>query len=210
MNLHTKQSLIAFEDRIKGLWEEGELPSLLHLCGGNEDELIEIFKRINHDDWVFTSHRAHYHCLLKGMSEEQLEKEIREDRSMFVFSKELKIYQSAILGGTCGIAAGVAAGIKRAGGNERVWCFLGDGAYENGHLFEAALYVTGHDLPCTFIIENNNRQVDTSIKDRRGDNSLAFSMNAPCVEEYYYQPTYPHAGSGCKSIITFNRTTPLQ
>jgi TPP-dependent pyruvate/acetoin dehydrogenase alpha subunit len=209
MNLHTKQSLIAFEDKIKGLWESGDLPSLVHLCGGNEEQLIEIFNRIQPEDYIFTSHRAHYHCLLKGMSESELEQNIREDRSMFVFSKELRIYQSAILGGCCGIATGVAKAIKDAGGKERVYCFLGDGAYENGHLFEAALYVTGHDLPCTFIIENNGRQVDTSIIDRRGPNYLAFSMKAPCIEEYQYEPIYPHAGSGSKHQITFKRTTPL-
>jgi pyruvate dehydrogenase E1 component alpha subunit len=210
MNLHTKESLIAFEENIKKLWEMGKLPSLLHLCGGNEDELIEIFKEIEPHDYIFTSHRAHYHCLLKGLSESRLHNYIMDDRSMFVFDKELRIYQSAILGGCCAIATGVAAAIKRDGGKEKVWCFLGDGAYENGHLFESALYTTGHELPCTFVVENNNRQVDTSIIERRGLNSLSFSMTAPCIREYHYMADWPHAGSGCKSMITFERITPLK
>jgi len=209
MNLHTKESLIAFELRMKKLWEDGELPSLLHFSGGNEDQLIEIFQRIQPEDYIFTSHRSHYHNLLKGMSEGELESHIREDRSMFVFSKKLRIYQSAILGGCCGIAAGVAKAIKDAGGKERVWCFLGDGAYENGHLFEAALYVTGHELPCTYIVENNDRQVDTRIIDRRGPNHLSCSLTAPCIEEYHYQHDWPHTGSGCKNQITFKRTHSL-
>lgn len=206
---HTRETMIAFEERIRLAWEAGELPSLIHLCGGNEGQLLDIFSEVQERDWIFVSHRAHFHCLLKGMPEDELEANIRADRSMFCFSEKYRIYQSAILGGCCGIATGVARAIKDAGGRERVWCFLGDGAADNGHLYEAAMYATGHDLPISFIIENNRKQVDTDIETRRGPNHLRFALYAPCVREYEYTPRWPHAGSGCAHQITFKRTTPL-
>ena len=63
MNHANREQLIAFEHRIKALWEEGELRYLLHLCGGNEDQLIEIFSRMKEGDWIFSTHRSHYHAL---------------------------------------------------------------------------------------------------------------------------------------------------
>lgn len=208
MNLHTRESLIAFEDRIRSLWEAGELPSLLHLCGGNEAQLIALFQKVNPEDWVFTNHRAHYHALLKGMPPHELEAEIRADRSMFLFSAEHRIYASAILAGTCGIAVGVARALKEQG-KGHVWCFLGDGAVENGHFYESLLYATGHDLPITFVVEDNNRQVDTDIPTRRGASARRFILDSPNMCHYSYTPMYPHAGSGCKHLIKFERTTPL-
>lgn len=206
--MHTKESLIAFEDRVKVLWESGNLPSLVHFCGGNEDQLLGIFAEIRPQDWIFVSHRAHYHCLLKGMPENVLMKNIGDDRSMFNFSKKLRIYQSAILAGNCGIAVGVARAIKESGEDAHVHCFLGDGAEENGHFYEAVLYASGHDLPVTFHIEDNRIQVDTSQFIRRGMERGLLDYE-PCVIRYVYKPTYPHAGSGCAHKIVFKRLHPL-
>lgn len=213
---HSRESLIAFEEKVRQKWEAGDLPSLCHLCGGNEGQLLDIFQGIRPQDWVFLSHRGHYGALLKGMSEERLMEFIESDRSMFIFDKQLRIYQSAILGGTCGIAVGVAQAIKESGEDAKVYVFLGDGATENGALHSAAMYAQGHNLPCKFWIEDNDRQVDTSKMERRGRNYLIYYKDIPyepkwpdCVQRYEYKPTWPHAGSGCKHQITFKRTTTL-
>lgn len=206
---HTRESLMSFENRIKDLWEAGELPSLIHLCGGNEDQLLEIFQDIRPQDWIFTSHRAHYHCLLKGMPEEQLEEFIRSDRSMFAYSREHRIYQSAILGGCCGIAVGVAKAIQESGEDAHVWCFIGDGSFDNGHCYEALLYATGHRLPVTFVLEDNDRQVDTTVEQRRGPHWLDFVMESPNLRRYQYEARWPHGGSGCNFNIEFKRKHPL-
>lgn len=206
---HTRESLIAFENRVKAMWEEGELPSLVHLCGGNEDQLLGIFANIRSQDWVFAGHRSHYHALLKGISEWDVAGFIARDMSMFMFSKEHRFYQSAILAGNCGIAVGVAMAIKESGEDAHVHCFIGDGAEENGHFYEAVLYASGHDLPVTFHIEDNRIQVDTSQLIRRGMERGLLDYE-PCVIRYIYKPTYPHAGSGCSHKISFNRTHPLK
>lgn len=206
---HTKKSLIAFEQKVREEWESGNLPSLVHLCGGDEDHLLDIFQNIRPNDWVFLSHRGHYAALLKGMAEDRLMEFIRSDRSMFIFDRDLRIYQSAILGGTLGIAVGVAQAIKERAEDTHCWVFMGDGAEDGGTLHPAAMFATGHSLPVTFVVANNNRQVDTTIQARRGPNWRECKLEAPCILRYDYEPTWPHGGSGCSHQITFKRTTPL-
>lgn len=197
--LDIKDGLIGFETKIKDLWENGELPFLLHLCGGNEGPLIDIAREFQNGDWIFSSHRSHYHYLLAGGLEERLMELIKDGRSMFVFDRKLNFFASAVLAGTCCIAAGVAYRLKEQGSLNRVWCFLGDGAEDEGHFYEAVCFVQGKNLPCTFVIEDNDRSVDTSKQDRG-----RFQINWPsCVRRYHYDPTYPHAGSGCKHHIVF-------
>ena len=56
-----KSFLIDFETEIKEIYEDGKITAPVHLSGGNEDQLIEIFKDVDKDDWVFSSWRNHYH-----------------------------------------------------------------------------------------------------------------------------------------------------
>lgn len=201
MNLYTKQDLINFEKKIYDLFEDGQLPYLVHLCGGNEDHLIDIFNEINEEDWVFSSHRTHYHYLLKGGSEEKLLSLIKEGNSMFVFDKSLNFFSSSILAGTACIAAGVAYSLKTAGSTAKVYCFLGDGAEDEGHIYEAVRFVDGHELPCKFIIEDNDRSVDTSKEQRRGKSRFTWP---DCVVTYKYNPVFPHASTGSGKIVKFS------
>lgn len=214
----TAQDLIEFETGIKDLWEAGQLPSLVHLCGGNEGQLIHVWKEIKPGDWVFSTHRTHYHALLAGVDPNTLREAIRRGDSMFVYSNQHNFLCSAVLAGCCGIAAGVAWALKNRVDGElgpyyfdgitlhhtRVWCFIGDGGEEEGHFYEAAMFVEANDLPCTFIIEDNNRSVDTSRESRRGK-AKGLEHLFKCVRRYEYTPTYPHAGSGCSFKIEFDK-----
>jgi len=201
----TKDELIAFETRVAELWEAGELPYLIHLSGGNEDQLISIFEQVKPGDWVFSTHRNHYHALLAGVPPEKLMKLIRQGDSMFVFDREHNFLTSAILAGNCCIAAGVAWMLKEEGSPNKVWCFLGDGAEENGHFAEAVTMVSSHKLPCTFIIEDNDRASNMS-RDERRPNKFYMQWDetwSGVVQRWLYTPTYPHAGSGFAGHITF-------
>jgi TPP-dependent pyruvate/acetoin dehydrogenase alpha subunit len=153
------------------------------MSGGNEDQLLEIFEEINENDYVFASHRAHYHYLLKGG--EDLEEKIRNGDSMFLFNKQLKFFTSSVLAGTCGIAAGVALSFHLRKLPHKVWCFLGDGAEDEGHFYEAAKFVESLSLPCTFIIEDNDRSVVANKVQRGSTAHLSFK----CVKRYEYSPT---------------------
>ena len=204
MNYATVEQLLAFEKRIKTLWEAGELPYLLHLSGGNEEQLVEIFKDIKEGDWIFSTHRSHYHYLLAGGSTTQLETLIASGNSMFIYDRARNFLTSSIVAGNCCIAAGVALALKQENSTSRVWCFVGDGAEDEGHFYEAVSFVDGLNLPCTFIIEDNNRSVETTIT-QRGRGIPHWPV---CVRRYTYRATYPHAGSGCKFQIKFKERAP--
>jgi len=197
----TKDELISFEDKIYDLFEEGELPYLIHLCGGNEDQLIDIFKDVKEGDYIFSTHRTHYHYLLAGGSPNKLERKIREGDSMFVFDNSINFLSTSILAGLTGAAAGTALALKMRDKDSKVWCFVGDGAEEEGHFYEAVSFVAGWDLPCTFIIEDNDRQVDTSKIERRGKDVIIKWPD--CVKRYHYTPTYPHASTGSGKMVKF-------
>ena len=187
----TKEELIAFEDHIGDLYMDNQLPFLFHLSGGNEEQLIDIFKDIKEGDYVISSHRNHYHALLHGIPPEVVEDRIKNGRSMFIYDRERNFFVSAIIGGTPAIAAGIAWALKRKGSDQKVWCFVGDGTEDNGHLSEAVRYADGFDLPCTFIIESNDRSCEASNADRWGKTGHP-TWDSSRVIKYHYECTYPH------------------
>jgi pyruvate dehydrogenase E1 component alpha subunit len=197
-----KDGLLRFEEKICEHWESGDLPFLIHLSGGNEDFLIDFFsKNIIEGDWIFSTHRNHYHALLSGVDPSRLEHSILVGNSMFTFSKARNFFTSSVLAGTCCIAAGVAWALKLENSENKVWCFLGDGAEEEGHFYEAVMMVQGHNLPCKFIIEDNDRSVDSSRAERLPNK---YRIDWPdCVIRNAYSSTFPHAGNGTKKIIDF-------
>ena len=197
-----KQELIKFEKSMAQRFDNGEIPYLTHFSGGNEDQLIEIFKDIKPGDYVFSTHRSHYHYLLHGGRPERLEELILNGKSMFVFDRNANFYSSSIVCATPSIAAGVAWALKKKGSLQRVWCFIGDGAEDEGHLVEAARYVDGWNLPCTFIIEDNDRSVSATKSERWGKYGPLFFK---CVQRYGYTSTYPHGGSGTSGWLKFTK-----
>jgi len=185
----TKQELIDFESEIRDIYEQGEIKSPIHLSGGNEDQLIEIFKNIKNEDWVFSTWRSHYHALLKTGDKEWLRNEILKNRSLHINSKKYKIFTSAIVGGIIPIALGTALAIKRKNLDRHVWCFVGDMSSESGIFHECTKYAGGHNLPITFIIEDNGTSVYTPTKE-------VWKEGKPNIIKYKYERVYPHYGIG--------------
>ena len=88
-------------------------------------------------------------------------------RSISLCFPEYRILSSAIVGGVVSIAAGIALGIKRSGEKARVYCFMGEMTAETGIAHESVKYCRNHQLPVTWIIEDNGKSVCTNTK-RRG------------------------------------------
>ena len=205
-NLLTKKELIAFEDDIAATFNASQIKSPVHLYHDNEHQMIEVFKHVNEDDWICTSWRSHYQCLLKGVPPKELKEAILQNRSISLCFKEYKVISSAIVAGIIPIALGIAYDIKRKGETNKVWCFVGDMTSMHGAFTEALNYAHNHQLPITFVVEDNGKSVCTDTRDAWGQWQLDeepehdIGQNVyKCGHVWYYKynlDKYPHAGAG--------------
>jgi len=196
-NLLTKQELIDFEQDIADTFNSGLIKAPIHLYSGNEDQMIEIFKNVKEEDWLFCSWRSHYQCLLKGVSKDVLKQDIIDGKSITLCYPEFNIYSSAIVTGNIPIATGTAFDIKRKGNDNHVWCFVGDMKSETGTFYENHKYAVNHDLPITYIVEDNGKSVCSETLEVWNIQELSYSKkDIPKVIYYKYETKYPHAGSG--------------
>src|SRR5688572_30322155 len=136
----TREDLIAFEDALADDFNKGLIRSPLHLAGGNEDALIEIFKGIRPTDYVLVGWRSHFHCLLHGVPPDELRAAIHAGRSIALCFPKQNVLCSAIVGGICPIAVGLAWAIKRRGEDRTVHVFVGDMTARGGIFHESAHY----------------------------------------------------------------------
>ena len=191
-SLWDKEGLIDFERRIADAWEGGTIRGPIHLSGGNEEQIIEIGKRIKSTDWVFSTWRSHYHALLKEVPTDWIEDEILKGKSITLCNIDEKFYSSAIVGGTLSVALGVAMGIKQKGSNEKVFVFVGDMSFESGIFYEVHKYARNFDLPLYFVVEDNGVSTYTPT-----DATWNTKREVPSdVIHYTYKSKYPHYGSG--------------
>tara|TARA_B100001113_G_scaffold60716_1_gene46105 strand:+ start:738 stop:1328 length:591 start_codon:yes stop_codon:yes gene_type:complete len=188
----TKEDLINFEKKVKEVYEAGKIRAPVHLSGNNEDILIEIFKNVDKNDWVFSSWRNHYHALLHGIEEDELFKKILDGRSMSINSKDRNFYSSSIVGGIIPIALGSAMALKKKKSKNKVWCFIGDMTFETGIFHECYKYAKNFDLPLKFVVEDNNLSTNTPT-----DLTWNKKSEIPSDIIYYkYERLYPHHGTG--------------
>lgn len=208
MRMVTKQELIQFEERIGNMFNQKMIKAPIHLYHGNEDLLLEIFKDIDiQNDWVCCTWRNHYQGLLKGIPEDVLTDYILRGKSMVMNLPEYKFVCSSIVGGIAPIAVGIAYAIKLQNKQERVWCWIGDMSAETGSFHEAYKYSVNHDLPITFIVEDNAKSVCTPtslIWNRTSPYFLETNYTGGILKQknlYYYKyenTKYPHAGAGAR------------
>ena len=181
--------LIAFEAEVAQAFKEKKIKGPIHLSGGNEKDIIDIFRSVKPTDWVFSTYRNHYHALLHGIPREKVMAEIMAGRSMNLTFPEHRFFTSAIVGGTLPIAVGVAWTRK-----QDVWCFVGDMCARSGAFHEAWQYAVGFDLPITFVIENNDMSCDSPTEACWG--KLGTRGSTDKMYGYSYRRTYPHSGTG--------------
>ena len=179
------KDLIAFEREVAERYERGEIRGPIHLSGGNEEQLIEIFHDIPKDAWIFSNWRSHYHALLHGIPPEKVMAEILAGRSMNLNFPEYRFFTSAIVGGILPIAVGVAYS------GRKVWCFVGDMTWMTGIYRESYEFSRGHNLPIHFVIEDNGYSTNSPTFEVWGD------TDGFVPSSYHrYIRTYPHVGTG--------------
>lgn len=190
---YSVQELIDFEKDIAECFNRGEIRAPIHLSSGNEQQLIDIFSNIHDDDWVCGTWRFHFHCLLKGVRPVKLKEDILAGKSITLCYSECRLISSAIAGGIVPIANGIAWSIKRNGGINWVYCFIGDMVARMGVFYENSWYSANHNLPIKWIVEDNGKSVNTPTQD-------VWKESLDTVRDICYytynNSQYPHAGSG--------------
>jgi len=202
-----KQELINFEKWCVDTFKQKKIRSPIHLSGGNEDQLIKIFKKVKSNDWIFTTYRSHYHALLKGVEEPWLKNWIKENKSIHLMNKPHKIVSSALVGGTLSQAVGCAMAIKRNKVETKildsdfiyphVWAFCGDMTATLGVFHDCMEYSLLNDLPITFVIEDNGLSTDTPTADAWGADDTNYwfrDWGSSNIIAYNYNRTYGHYG----------------
>jgi pyruvate dehydrogenase E1 component alpha subunit len=195
----TVESLQSFEAEIGEIFNSGQIKAPVHLSDGNEEGLINIFKNVSSTDWVLCSWRSHYQSLLKGVPADQVKSEIISGRSISLSFPDHRVFSSAIVGGHVSIAVGIALAEKTNNTNNHVWCFIGDMTSETGVAQTCIRYAETHDLPITFVVEDNGLSVLTDTRKVWATASLRYEeIKNSKVVSFKYKSKYPHAGAGVR------------
>jgi len=196
----SKKELIQFENEMATCFDDAMIRAPVHLYHGNEKEIIKVFKdnNIGPKDWVLCSWRSHYQCLLKGVPAEELKSAILQGRSISLCFSKYRVLSSGIVTGVLPIATGIALDIKRKGGTNRVYCFMGEMTSETGVAHECIKYSRNHKLPIHFIVEDNGKSVCTDTRATWAQEKLTYEdVNDDYITYYKYKlDKYPHAGAG--------------
>jgi TPP-dependent pyruvate/acetoin dehydrogenase alpha subunit len=197
-SLITKEELIAFEKEIAEIFATGAIRAPVHLREGREDQLIEIFKNITDDDYVFGHWDSHELALLKGVPREQVKQAIVEGKSISLCFPEYKVLCSGIVGSLMGTATGTAWALKNQNKKGHAYIFCGDMSAETGIFHEAVKYAINFDLPVTFVVCDNGVSVMTNTRAVWGNDEPWFTNTkyAKKIIYFKYVNGYPHSGLG--------------
>ncbi|MDC3074936.1 pyruvate dehydrogenase (acetyl-transferring) E1 component subunit alpha [Pelagibacteraceae bacterium] len=162
-----------FEERAAQLYGMGKIGGFCHLYIGQEAVVVGILMTIDKNDSVVTTYRDHGHMIARGLDPKRIMAELtgREDGysagkggSMHMFSKENNFYGGhGIVGAQVPIGTGIAFTHKYNGEKNICRTYIGDGAMNNGQVFEAFNLAALWKLPVLYIIENNKYGMGTSV-----------------------------------------------
>ena len=173
--LHGMQLIRSFEEQVRNLSSGGVIPGLVYLCAGQEAVAVGVCSLLRADDMIASNHRGHGHCLAKGADVTRLAAEVLGRRTGYGLGRggSLHMFDAAngnlgttgIVGGGIPLAAGAALSAKRRGRGQVAVSFFGDGALNQGLLFEVLNMAAIWRLPVLFVCENNGFGEFTAIED---------------------------------------------
>lgn len=156
--------------------EVREMHTPIHLCNGQEAIAVGICDQLENEDVIFSTHRCHGHYLAKGgelkpMLAELFSKESGcckgHGGSMHLTDKEHGIaVSSSIVAGNVSIATGYALGFKQQRKKQIAVTFFGDGASEEGSVYESICFAKLHSLPILYVCENNMYAISSGLEVR--------------------------------------------
>ena len=163
-----------FEEKAGQLYGMGLIGGFCHLYIGQEAVVVGLQMAMIPGDQVITAYRDHGHMLATGMDPKGVMAELTGRRSgysrgkggsMHMFSKEKNFYGGhGIVGAQVPLGTGLAFANKyRENGNVSL-TYFGDGAANQGQVYESFNMAKLWSLPVVYVIENNQYAMGTSVK----------------------------------------------
>jgi pyruvate dehydrogenase E1 component alpha subunit len=184
-----------FEEKAGQMYGMGLIGGFCHLYIGQEAVVIGMKMAKRDGDQMITGYRDHGHMLACGMEPKGVMAELTGRRggyskgkggSMHMFSLEKKFYGGhGIVGAPVPIGTGIAFANKYRGTDDVCLTFFGDGAANQGQVYESFNMAELWKLPVVYIIENNRYAMGTSIARSSAQTDLSkrgLSFNIPGVE----------------------------
>jgi len=163
-----------FEEKAGQLYGMGLIGGFCHLYIGQEAVVVGMQMAIEEGDQVITTYRDHGHMLACGMDPKGVMAELTGRRggysrgkggSMHMFSKEKNFYGGhGIVGANVPLGAGLAFANLYRGNGRLCLTYFGDGAANQGQVYESFNMAKLWKLPVVFVIENNKYAMGTSTE----------------------------------------------
>ncbi len=175
LDLYRRMLLIRrFEEKAGQLYGMGLVSGFCHLYIGQEAVVVGMQATAAGNDTLVTSYRDHGHMLASGMDPKGVMAELTGRRggyskgkggSMHMFSREANFFGGhGIVGAQVPIGTGLALGHKYRRDNGVCRTYFGDGAVNQGQVYEAFNMASLWKLPVVYVIENNRYGMGTSVE----------------------------------------------
>jgi pyruvate dehydrogenase E1 component alpha subunit len=154
-----------FDERVKKMVSRGELPGAVHTSLGQEAEVVGACMALRDDDYMTGNHRSHGHPIGKGSALAPLMAEILGKATGVCKGKGGSMHladfavgslgESGIVGSAIPVATGAGLSARVRGSGQVCLCFFGDGAANQGSLYESLNLAAVWRLPVVYLCENN-------------------------------------------------------
>lgn len=172
-----------FEEKCNMVYRLGKAGGYLHVYIGMEALAVGWLNSIRKGhDYVITAYRDHAHALVLGTDPVAVMAEIMgrqagtcggKGGSMHIYDPKHGFYGGwGIVGGHVPLGAGLAFSSRYRGDDRVTLCYMGDGASNQGVVYESLNMASLWNLPCIFIIENNEFAMGTRLEYHAADSEL--------------------------------------
>ena len=181
-----------FEEKVGQMYGMGLIGGFCHLYIGQEAVVVGMDAAIRADDAVIASYRCHAHALVRGIPPADVMAELTgrgvgiskgKGGSMHMFDIELGFYGGhGIVGAQVPLGAGIAFAQKYRKRDNVTLVFFGEGAANQGQVYETFNMASLWKLPVIFVVENNQYAMGTAVGRAKAGTELCHRGEAFGIE----------------------------